>query len=325
MEQQWGSFEERTKKKWVEYKDGGKTKVSVDFETGKGQVAVLVDEDEDVDDAKKKMKEKVESAVNQKGSAMGIEPEKIPNPPVTEEPVLEGQVDKQPNETDKEYADRVADEKNVETKPVKGKDGKDRTVVYLNFELAPDHIQTRASKVSKHVNKFAKEYELDPTFVYALIHTESYFNPTAASHANAYGLMQLVPTSGGRDAYNAVHKEDKIPTQQFLFDPSNNVELGCAYVDILTSRYLRGVEDELSRMYLAISAYNTGAGNVAKAYTGDTSVSGALSEINGRSAQQNFDFLVENLPYKETRDYLRKVTDRTRLYEKWSNDEGGGE
>jgi membrane-bound lytic murein transglycosylase C len=320
MEQTWGSFEERTKKKWVEYKDGGKTKVSVDFETGKGEVAVLVDDEQDVEKAKDEMKEKMVATVNDKGTTMGIEPENLPNPPVSEEPVLEGQVDKRPNETDDEYAERVVNDESVQTKPVQGKDGKDRTVVYFSFELAPDHIQTRASKVADDVNKFSKEYELDPTLVFAIIHTESYFNPTAASAANAYGLMQLVPSSGGRDAYNAAFKEDKIPTQKFLFNPSNNVHLGCAYVDILQSRYLRGVDSDLSRMYLAIAAYNTGAGNVAKAYTGKTSVRGALPEINKRSDQQNFDWLVEHLPYDETKDYLRKVTDRTRLYEKWSGE-----
>ena len=50
----------------------------------------------------------------------------------------------------------------------------------------------------------------DPPVVFAVIHTESYYNPKARSGAPAYGLMQLVPTSGGRAAYRYVYKKDQV-------------------------------------------------------------------------------------------------------------------
>ena len=319
MELKWGEFDERTKKQWVEYKETGEIKYKVDFEEGEGSVEILAEDDGEVEQAKEQMKEEVVKAINDKGTKQGFETKEIPNEEVQDEPILKDQVAKKEGESDEEYAERVVED-NIKTKEVTGKDGKKRTVVYLNFDLAPDHIQQRATKVAKYVKKFSEEYKIDPSLVLAIIHTESYFNPTAASHANAYGLMQLVPTSGGRDAYNAVFGEDGIPTKEFLFQSEKNINLGCAYIDILTTRYFRGATSSLTNQYLSISAYNTGAGNVAKAYTGNTSVRSALKKINKMSDQENYEHLVKNLPYEETRDYLQKVVRRSKKYKEWSGE-----
>jgi len=314
MEQRWGSFDERTKKQWVEYKETGNIKYKVDFETGEGTVEILTENEEETENTKADMKEHLADALNDKGSAMGIPSDKIPSRQVSEDPILENQVDKEPEESTEEYAERVA-ENRTKTRKVTGKDGKERTVVYLNFNLAPDHIRTRAQKISAFVYTFSEQYHLDPALVFAIIHTESYFNPTAASHANAFGLMQLVPESGGRDAYKAVFDKDGIPTRKFLFNPENNVNLGCAYVDLLMNNYLKKVEDPLSRQYLAIAAYNTGPGNVARAYTGNQRVSSAMGSVNQKTASENYEYLVANLPYQETRDYLKRVIERSAMYD----------
>jgi membrane-bound lytic murein transglycosylase C len=153
--------------------------------------------------------------------------------------------------------------------------------------------------------------------VFAIVHTESYFNPLAKSPANAYGLMQVVPTSGGRDAYRRVHGKDGVPTAEYLFTPNKNVELGTAYMVILASNYFKGVDDEKTREYLTICAYNTGAGNVAKAYNGTFNIRKAIPDINKKSAEENYSHLIKNLPYKETQDYLKKVSDRKKMYEGW--------
>ena len=63
------------------------------------------------------------------------------------------------------------------------------------------------------------------------------------SSAPAYGLMQLVPTSGdGIRARKAMGKI-KAPTRDYLFDPDNNIELGTAYLNVLTYSQLDDVTD----------------------------------------------------------------------------------
>lgn len=318
MLMKWGDYKDRTKTKWVEYIDGGDARAEVDFEENEVTIEILVEDPEDVEEALEELPEVIEEVVENKGTEMGFESEEAGDEPVLDEPVLEEQLDKKPEETNKEYVERVVEENNVEVKTVVGEDGEERVLLSINFGLAPESIQTRAEKVQNFVYEYAKEYSIVPSLVFAIIHTESYFNPMASSPANAFGLMQLVPTSGGADAYRRVHKSEGYPTKEFLFEPGNNVQLGCAYVDILMNRYLTGISNDLTKSYLAISAYNTGTGNVYKAYDSSGSKSKANAKIESMTPQENYDWLVTNLPYEETRDYLKKVVDRSKMYEGWA-------
>lgn len=320
MLDRWGDFKERSKTEWVEYIDGGNTRLEVDFEEEEVIVEILVEDPEEVQQAINELPEKIVETINNQGSEMGFESEEAGDEPVLDEPVLQDQVDKEPDESDEDFAERVVEENQVEVQQVVGEDGVERTLLSINFSLAPSSIQTRAVKVQDFVSEYSEEYNIAPPLVFAIIHTESYFNPMAQSPANAYGLMQLVPTSGGADAYRSVHNDDDgFPTPDLLFDPENNVELGCAYVDILLNRYLRDVSNDLSKQYLAISAYNTGTGNVYKAYDSGGSKSRAMAQIEAMTPQENYEHLIQNLPYEETRDYLKKVVDRSKLYESWSD------
>jgi membrane-bound lytic murein transglycosylase C len=153
--------------------------------------------------------------------------------------------------------------------------------------------------------------------VFAIIHTESYFNPKARSPAPAYGLMQLVPTSGARDAYNFVYKKDMVVSPNYLYDPVNNIRLGCAYFRVLLSRYFNDIDHLDSRYFCAISAYNTGAGNVSKAIVGRPKLKPAIREVNKMTPEEVLKKLKRDLPYQETRDYIVRVLERMRYYEEW--------
>lgn len=317
MERLWGEFKQRSQKDWVEYRDGGRVRASVDFESGEGTVEIIAETPEEIEEATASILDELLLTFNDVGSKREYPIENQEPEPISDEPILANQID-----TSEATIEEVAEEivQNVEIREVTGDDGINRSVIFVNFSLAPDHIQTRARKVEHYVNEYAGSYEIDPSLIFAIIHTESYYNPAAKSWANALGLMQLVPTSGGRDAYRAVYNEDGVPSQDYLFIPENNVRLGSAFIDILWSNYFRGVEDPLVRELLIISAYNTGAGNVARAYTGNTNLRAALADINRLNRDQTFDFLVENLPYEETRDYLQKVTERREMYRSWVAD-----
>ncbi|TNE69433.1 DUF3393 domain-containing protein [bacterium] len=338
----WGDFKERTQKDWVEYKETGRLRSSVDFEKGKARVEIIVDNTSEIEKAKEQMFQALVNTFNDKGS----EKEYIPTPkkekstdkkdnktqapampeapapapkPVSNKPVLDKQLPiKNNSNSEKEKLANNLVKENVKTKQVKGVDGNDRVVVYVDFDLAPDHLQTRAKEHESVIHEFARKNNINPALVFAIVHTESYFNPMAKSPANAYGLMQVVPTSGGRDAYKKVHGKDGVPTADYLFKPKNNVELGTTYMLILLNSYFSGVDDEITREYLTICAYNTGAGNVAKAYNGTFNIKKAIPLINKKTSAENYDFLISKLPYKETQDYLKKVSDRKKMYESWS-------
>ena len=72
--------------------------------------------------------------------------------------------------------------------------------------------------------------------------------------------------------------------------------------------------DDKSRQLCVIAAYNTGAGNVARAFSGTTSVKKALPIINRLSSKQVYAHLRSNLKYEEARNYIKKVTQTLPLY-----------
>ncbi len=180
-----------------------------------------------------------------------------------------------------------------------------KQALFAEMKMVANFSNRQAEKYRPVVNRFADQYQISPSLVFAVIRTESNFNPFAVSSAPAYGLMQLVPTSGGRDAYRRAKGKDTIPTRDYLFDPNNNIELGSAYLNVLSYNLLEPIENQVSREYCVISAYNTGPRNVFKAFSSDSTA--AINQINRLQPPAVYDRLRSNLPYQETRDYLAKV------------------
>ncbi|MFT5294718.1 MAG: membrane-bound lytic murein transglycosylase C [Colwellia sp.] len=170
------------------------------------------------------------------------------------------------------------------------------------------------------VKKFSKKYDVDISVILAIIETESSYNPRAISRVPAFGLMQLVPKTAGIDAHNYVHGQKKILSPDYLFDETNNLQLGTAYFKLLKSRYLRKIDDPQSRFYCAVSSYNTGVGNLAKTFTGKKNLSKAAKVINTMTSEEVYRYLLENLPAEETRNYLKKIVKRRAKYIHFDNE-----
>ena len=336
----WQDFVVSTKKDWVEYSEQKAGRSRVDFESGEVRVEVLVPKEQADRDPKavtERLCWEVERLTEDRGktrdyplatppkieepSLVSPHPKEIPPKPLLPRPVLEDQLQTkagQPvtRENIKEFAREI-----VETKPVgqvvleteKGAVVKAQVAFYL----VPDHLRIRGERYLDTVRRESKRFNITAPLAFAVIHTESYFNPKATSPAPAYGLMQLVPRSGARDAYRFVHGEDRILPPDYLYLPANNVELGCAFMGLLKKRYFEGVKDPRSAVYCAMAAYNTGAGNLSRALVGKPRLRPAIDRVNTMDPDELFTYLRENLPYAETRDYIRKVRDRMSLYKEW--------
>jgi membrane-bound lytic murein transglycosylase C len=187
-----------------------------------------------------------------------------------------------------------------------------KTALFVKFLMVPNFENKQAEKYSHLVTKFAEQYKVSPSLVYAVIRTESNFNPFAVSSAPAYGLMQLVPSSGGREAYRRAKGQDQAPSKQYLFDAENNIELGTAYLNVLSYNQLEPVANAVSREYCVISAYNTGPSNVLRTFSRDRVA--AVNAINSLSPSAVYKKLRSGLPYEETRQYLYKVVNYRRQF-----------
>ena len=397
----WGDsvMVESTRKEWVEYSGDRTSRTSVNWESGKVSIEVLTDPSDDEETVKAKLEKAVSELLTSRGSTCGFESSVLPSKPISDRPLLEGQIDlsqygvssdvsaapkpfgdrnvaapaptrgsldlsrnktaaaerkpapapathgvtmaekmaqqrkeaeaaqQKVKEQAKEEAEKrvkelealasvpaaVVASQTPKVQEVKTTEGA-KNVVTITMELVEDHIPKRAEKFKGMVSRHSSTYSVDEPLIYAIMEQESAFNPAAQSWVPAYGLMQLVPKSGGRDAYRYVHKEDAIPSADFLFDPNNNIQLGTGYLKLLMSTTFKKVENAQCRMLCAIAAYNTGAGNVSRAINGTTNISKAIPTINTMSYDQLFAHLKKALPHAETQDYIQKVTTKMQKY-----------
>jgi len=317
LDRTWGQGKRiSTPKVWVGYSDRLDTRFTVDYDSGEVSVETtrtdmtpaqlrseldrLMNSDSDAldeyDQIAKRMKRKTKEA--------GLD-EPPPRPQDRRRDEI-GQV-----------IDKTAQPR-VDSVPVVGPQGQRIEVKRITVPFNADAAKLNAERLRTPVEAYADNYKLPRALVLSIIKNESSFNPRAQSPVPAFGLMQLVPSSGGTDAYTFVLGGKKsMPTPEYLFRPIENVELGAAYLHLLHYRYLDGIRDPASRIYCVIAAYNTGPGNVARAFTGRASVEAAEAAINRMSSEQVYQTLVAKLPYDETRVYLAKVRRDMELFREW--------
>ncbi len=131
---------------------------------------------------------------------------------------------------------------------------------------------------------------LDPYLVASLIRQESEFNPAVVSYANAWGLMQLLPSVG-----RAMAREEGMThfeTYQLL-DPETNIRLGTRYLRHMIDRF-GGVQE------YALAAYNAGDSRVA--------------DWQAAGPYQGMDEFVESIPFTQTREYVQAILRNIEIY-----------
>ncbi len=185
-------------------------------------------------------------------------------------------------------------------------------VYQVEIPLVANHNQVRGQQYEHLVRAASERYGIDEALIYALMETESHFNPYATSHIPAYGLMQIVPATAGRDVYQRLRQRNDQPNRSVLFNPAENIDIGTGYLTILRDVYLKDIRHPLSREYAMISAYNGGAGNVLRTFDSDRRE--AVAVINQLSPQQVYNRLHRNHPRAEARGYIKKVTEALGRY-----------
>ncbi|MBC2696492.1 MAG: DUF3393 domain-containing protein [Desulfobacteraceae bacterium] len=322
----WDSAEISDKKKWVEYSADYKTKRVVDF--GKNQIKIEIITDRDEKTEKKVaeilmdiLSENKEAAFNRDRLAVNIEnsiKQKIKylkTDKVEKKPVLASLFTGRDEPSKKELssiASALMKKAKKETRPANISDSR---IVSITIPFSKKAAENKAETYRLLVNDCAKKQKIDNALVMAVIHTESAFNPMAKSSTPAYGLMQIVPQSAGLDATEFVYGKPVLLSPSYLYNDRNNVTIGTAYLHILNYRYLKKIKNPESRLYCAIASYNTGAGNVARAFTGSKNISKGANVINRMNSEAVYAVLIKKLPYEETREYLKRVIERIRLYQ----------
>lgn len=144
------------------------------------------------------------------------------------------------------------------------------------------------------IEKYSKEYDLDPYFVLAIIKTESKFKSDARSHKNAIGLMQITEDTG---KWIAEKMDLTDYTTDKLYEEEYNIKMGCWY--------LNNLREEFSDTDLVIAAYNAGRGRVSEWLLN--------SEYSSDGKKLSY------IPYAETKSYVDKVNANYKMYERLYN------
>ena len=144
-------------------------------------------------------------------------------------------------------------------------------------------------KYSEYVEKYSKEYNIDTYMTYAIIKAESNFKPDAESASEAIGLMQIMEPT----AMETAKKLELDIEEEYLYNPELNIQIGLKYFADLLDKYDRNYS-------LAIIAYNAGIGNV------DKWIEDGIIKRDGTD--------LENVPFKETNNYVRKILRDYEIY-----------
>ncbi|NPV74288.1 MAG: lytic transglycosylase domain-containing protein [Pelotomaculum sp.] len=141
------------------------------------------------------------------------------------------------------------------------------------------------------ITYYSGVYNLDPCLLAAVMKAESGFNRWAVSERGARGLMQIMPETG---RWVASQMGDPDFDPDCLFDPETSIKLGAWYIADLKKEFG-------DNTVLVLAAYNGGRGNVKE-------------WISGKELPAGKSTTIDQIPFPETRHYVRKVLLYYRIY-----------
>ncbi len=162
-------------------------------------------------------------------------------------------------------------------------------IILLNFTNIQKLIYRQ--DYSEYVEKYAKENNIDSLLVYAIIKAESNFDDDAVSNKGATGLMQLMNETAEEVAQN---ESIEFVSNDSLYNPEINIQIGVTYFANLLEIF--------GNVAIALAAYNAGMGTV------QSWIDDGIIKANGSD--------IENIPYKDTNMYVRKILNDYEIYKK---------
>ncbi len=167
-------------------------------------------------------------------------------------------------------------------------------VAFAVYKSVPAFLKKNVypKKYSEYVERYSEEYDIDENFIYAVIKTESGFDPDARSNVGAVGLMQLMPIAFKEVSNNI--EDNKGLKYSDMYEPEYNIMYGTWYLDYLYKQF--------GSYELTIAAYHAGMTEVR-----GWLYSGVLDEDN---------LNLDNIPseYSDTRHYINKVISAYKEY-----------
>ncbi len=166
-------------------------------------------------------------------------------------------------------------------------------IAYLLISVLPKAVSDAIyrTEYEEYVEKYSEEFSVDPALVYAVIKTESNFNPRAYSEVGAVGIMQIIEDSFDWVAWR-LDREDLTFTD--MYTPEYSIMFGAFMLGNLYEKY--------GSVELTAAAYHSGM----------NAVDGWIER--GEIDPENFN--IDDISGENTRHYVRKIT---KAYKKYSD------
>ena len=148
-------------------------------------------------------------------------------------------------------------------------------------------------KYEEIISTYSEKYDVEDNIIYAVIKAESNFDSSAISNKNAIGLMQLMEQTAIEIARKNDIEFNYNNAKEELCDIDKNINIGTKYLSILMEKY--------QNKEVALAAYNAGIGTV------DNWIEKGIIKKDGSD--------IENIPYKETNNYVRKIIRSYKIYQ----------
>ena len=203
----------------------------------------------------------------------------------------------------------------IKTKELEFKDHDSNKIYTIVLDFPKNGLYKKAKKYADMINKNAQRFSIKPELIYAIIHTESYYNPIGRSNKPSYGLMQIIPQRIGTQGYNYIYKKQGIPIPSYLYKPQNNISIGSAYLHILFYGYLSRVKSENSRLFCVIASYVLGIEGIMKPLNENYyDIEKSIQTINSMHEDEVYRYLVRLLGTIQKENYLKLVMQRAETY-----------
>jgi len=134
------------------------------------------------------------------------------------------------------------------------------------------------------IEKYGPTGDNPPRYLYAIMQKESAYNPHDVSFADAIGLLQMIPPTSRKVARHV----GRPYTDDVLYDPEGNIQFGAWYIGRLLKKFK-------GQMALGAGSFNAGPGAMTRWLT--------------RNGDRQLDEFIELCPYRETREYMKKLLD----------------
>jgi len=182
-------------------------------------------------------------------------------------------------------------------------------ITSVSFTLTSNHTQIRQLSYQAQIAQAASHYKIDKDVITAMIQVDSLFNPYALNSNGRIGLMQI-SSSIGEDVFRQQKQYPFKPQPNWLFNTSNNLDIGVSYLALLDKQYLKEIKNPRSRYYAMLASYIAGPQNMLQTFSKNKKE--AFSIINDLSSYEVYQSFTNALARRDIKNYVSTVNSHFR-------------